>query len=49
MKLSKLETLPQHHKDPFDRLLIATALTESLIVLSADQHFQVYEGLQVIW
>lgn len=44
-----LETLPFHHRDPFDRLLIATALAEDLTLISADRHFQTYEGLKLIW
>ena len=31
-----LESLPLHHKDPFDRLLIAQAITENLPFASAD-------------
>lgn len=40
--LNTLLTLPLHHKDPFDRLLIAQAITENLTLISADQHFQAY-------
>ncbi|MCC5664392.1 type II toxin-antitoxin system VapC family toxin [Nostoc sp. CHAB 5784] len=29
-------TLPFHHKDPFDRLLVAQALTEKILIISAD-------------
>lgn len=45
----KLMTLPMHHKDPFDRLLIATAMSQSLTIVSADQHFSQYESLERIW
>jgi PIN domain nuclease of toxin-antitoxin system len=45
----RLFDLPLHHRDPFDRMLISTALVEGLPVVSRDRHFQVYEGLQVIW
>ena len=31
-----ITTLPFHHKDPFDRLLIAQATTESIAIVSAD-------------
>ncbi|RXT55863.1 twitching motility protein PilT [Bosea sp. Tri-44] len=31
-----LEALPAHHKDPFDRLLIAQAMVEGMILLTAD-------------
>lgn len=37
-----LETLPMHHKDPFDRLLIAQAQAENLPLLSADAVFEQY-------
>ena len=35
-------TLPPHHKDPFDRLLIAQAIVENLHVVSADSQFDIY-------
>ena len=37
-----LRTLPWHHRDPFDRMLIAQAITERLTVLTADPHFAAY-------
>lgn len=39
---AKLKDLPKFHKDPFDRLIIAQALTEKLPVLSSDQVFGDY-------
>jgi PIN domain nuclease of toxin-antitoxin system len=44
----QLESLPHHHGDPFDRLLIAQALTESLPILSADRIFASY-GIKLVW
>ena len=38
-----VETLPLHHRDPFDRLLIAQAMTEDLDVISADTAFDQYK------
>ncbi len=35
--------LPRHHNDPFDRMLIAQAQTESLILLSSDSLFDAYD------
>lgn len=35
--------LPLHHRDPFDRLLIAQALSESLTVISTDDNFGLYD------
>lgn len=40
--------LPRHHRDPFDRLLVSTALAERLTVVSADRAFAQY-GVRVIW
>jgi PIN domain nuclease of toxin-antitoxin system len=34
--------LPHHHKDPFDRLLIAQAVVEDVAVVSSDQAFDAY-------
>jgi PIN domain nuclease of toxin-antitoxin system len=34
--------LPAHHRDPFDRLLIAQALTERLTIVTADPVFAAY-------
>jgi len=42
--LNTLSTLPHIHGDPFDRLLIAQAITENLTIISADRHF-----LRVFW
>jgi PIN domain nuclease of toxin-antitoxin system len=43
-----LTTLPLHHKDPFDRLIAATARVESLSLVSADPVFDTY-GLTRLW
>jgi len=40
--------LPGHHRDPFDRLLVAQALTERLPIISTDTHLGAY-GVQVRW
>jgi PIN domain nuclease of toxin-antitoxin system len=40
--IEPLTTLPLHHKDPFDRLLAATALVEGLTLVSADTAFDAY-------
>lgn len=37
-----LDTLPLHHKDPFDRLIIAQAQAENMTLLSADAIFKQY-------
>jgi len=46
--LDALMGLPKVHGDPFDRLIIAQAITESLTILSADRHFKDYP-VDVIW
>lgn len=40
--------LPLHHGDPFDRMLIAQALTEGLTLVSADRHLEAY-SVPVLW
>jgi len=41
--LSKLINLPFVHKDPFDRLLIATAMAEKMAILTADENIHKYD------
>lgn len=41
--------LPAHHGDPFDRMLIATALAEDIAIVARDREFRKYKGLRVIW
>lgn len=38
-------TLPEHHKDPQDRIIIATALAHQAQLLSVDENFTKYEEL----
>lgn len=38
-------TLPHHHRDPFDRILIAQAMSEPLRFITADQSLQAYSDL----
>ena len=40
---ARLIDLPWHHKDPFDRMLIAQALAEQVPLLSSDRQFGAYE------
>ena len=40
--------LPDHHRDPFDRLIIAQALTEAVPVVSADPGLDTY-GVTRLW
>lgn len=38
-----VDGLPNHHRDPFDRMLIAQALSEQMTLLTADRVFQKYK------
>ena len=46
--LTKLTTLPFHHRDPFDRLIIAQALVEKLPIIGTDAVFDAY-GVSREW
>lgn len=36
-------SLPMHHRDPFDRMLVAQAMAENLVLISADRQMLAYE------
>ncbi|HXZ39731.1 MAG TPA: type II toxin-antitoxin system VapC family toxin [Terriglobales bacterium] len=40
--------LPRHHRDPFDRLLIAQASLENMVLISSDRIFERY-SVQLLW
>jgi PIN domain nuclease of toxin-antitoxin system len=44
----QVRALPLHHKDSFDRLIIAQALSEHLPIVSSDANFDRY-GIERIW
>ncbi|NCJ07179.1 PIN domain-containing protein [Synechococcales cyanobacterium C] len=44
----ELEQIPQHHRDPFDRLLIAQSRVELAAIVTRDAIFESYD-CQVIW
>ena len=46
--ISYLAQLPQHHKDPFDRIIIAQAIIEHMTVITVDNSFANYP-VQVVW
>ena len=46
--LEQYLTLPLHHRDPFDRILIAQAIERSLVLVSADRSFGDYL-VQKLW
>ena len=43
-----LTTMELHHKDPFDRLLVAQALAENVPIIGVDSQFDAY-GVQRFW
>jgi PIN domain nuclease of toxin-antitoxin system len=43
-----VELLPDHHSDPFDRMLAAQSKVERLVLITHDRQFEAY-GLPVIW
>lgn len=45
---ARTEQLPWHHRDPFDRLLVAQALAERLPVVTKDRVFRKY-GVDTVW
>lgn len=44
----RIQDLPLHHRDPFDRMLIAQALESHLAVIGSDSQFDSY-GVRRIW
>ena len=51
MHAYRMFNLPLHHREPFDRMVIATALHEGVPLVGGDDKFPLYEseGLQLIW
>jgi PIN domain nuclease of toxin-antitoxin system len=43
-----VQSLPWHHRDPFDRLLIAQALAEGAALVSRDKPLRRY-GVSLVW
>ncbi|WP_338762101.1 type II toxin-antitoxin system VapC family toxin [Bernardetia sp. ABR2-2B] len=48
LHIIKMTTLPFHHRDPFDRIIIAQAITEKMKLISRDGEFKKYE-CDLIW
>ena len=44
----RVADLPFHHRDPFDRLLVAQALEDDLAIVSTDRVFRKY-GVSIVW
>lgn len=45
----RMYSLPLHHRDPFDRMILATALVEKLPLVTSDRIFRRYPGVKLIW
>ncbi|MBV1884526.1 MAG: type II toxin-antitoxin system VapC family toxin [Pseudomonadales bacterium] len=46
----ELTSLANHHRDPFDRILMAQSIKENLTLVSADQHIQRYSDcVDILW
>jgi PIN domain nuclease of toxin-antitoxin system len=45
---ARLATLPHHHRDPFDRLLVAQAISESMTLVTRDAELAGY-GVRLLW
>jgi len=46
--LQKIIALDFHHRDPFDRLIIAQGLVENLTIITKDEHFPSYTD-RLLW
>ena len=42
------QTLPLHHRDPFDRMLVAIAASEGMSLITADENIRLYD-ISWIW
>jgi len=40
--VTRVQRLPFHHRDPFDRMIIAQAMEEGLTIVTRDRHFAAY-------
>lgn len=46
--VARVESMEFHHRDPFDRMLVAQALAEKMPLVSADEMFDAY-GVKRVW
>ena len=44
----RVAELPMHHGDPFDRMLVAQALSESMVLVTRDRALRQY-GVRILW
>jgi PIN domain nuclease of toxin-antitoxin system len=45
----ELTNLDFHHRDPFDKIIIAQALIEKFVLISKDSNFDKYNNLKLLW
>ncbi len=45
----RLFELPAHHRDPFDRQIIAQSLSENIPIVTSDEKFKAYQEIKIIW
>jgi PIN domain nuclease of toxin-antitoxin system len=45
----QLFDLARHHRDPFDLQIIAQAVYEKIPIVTSDEKFRLYRGIEVIW
>jgi len=45
---ARAAALPLHHRDPFDRMLIAQAMAEGITLVTSDAEFAAYRGLSLL-
>jgi PIN domain nuclease of toxin-antitoxin system len=45
----EVEKLSFHHRDPFDRIIISTAIAENVPIISLDSNFDKYSEIKRIW
>jgi PIN domain nuclease of toxin-antitoxin system len=44
----RVYSLPEHHRDPFDRMLVAQSQLENLVIMTGDPWIAAYD-VQVVW
>lgn len=47
--ICNLLDLEEAHRDPFDRIIISTAKTENISVITKDGNFKGYKNLEILW
>ena len=45
----RIRTLPHHHEDPFDRLIMAQAIERGIPLITKDENIWKYKEVEKIW